>query len=75
MCVTGHGLSTVAICSCGHFHTVFLCASDAGPSLLTVSVLFWVLAEFLKGGILGSRIPNIFKENSGHFLLGPKILQ
>jgi hypothetical protein len=30
-------------------------------------------AELLKGRILGSRIPDIFEENSGHFCLRPKI--
>jgi hypothetical protein len=34
----------------------------------------WVKAELLKGRILGSRIPEIFKKNSRHFWLRPKIL-
>jgi hypothetical protein len=33
----------------------------------------WVGAEFQKVGILGSRIPDIFCEKSGHFWLRPEI--
>jgi hypothetical protein len=33
-----------------------------------------MVAELLQGRILGSRIPDIFQENSGHFWLRPKII-